>query len=113
MNRQEVFNQIEKLQKQRETLREHDAHLVLQIIELRNKLNQEGIKKGYYTDKYHVFCRVYDIKENSVFTYALDTEALCLSKEVYSCEIFRAIYQECTKEEYNNALDKIIKCFKD
>lgn len=46
MNEQEIFNQIKELQKQRTSLKEQDNLLVVQIIELRDKLRRDGIKKG-------------------------------------------------------------------
>lgn len=113
MDEQEIFNQIRELQKQRTSLKEEDITLVSKINELRDKLNLKSIKKGYYTDKGYVFCRVYDIKDISIFVYELDTAELYLSREVYSYEAFRKAYCECTKKEYDRALDCMIKRFKD
>ena len=114
MSEQEVFNQIRELQKQRTSLKEQDTHLVVQIMELRDKLRYKSIKKGYYTDNGCLFCRVCDIKYDSVYVYELDTTEPCLTKTVYSQGTFKETYcKECTKEEYDNALDKIVKYFKD
>lgn len=113
MDEQEIFNQIRELQKQRSSLKEQDNSLIVQIMELRDKLRYKGLKKGYYTDNYCLFCRVYGIKEDHVLIYELDTTELCLTKETYSLKAFREAYcKECTKEEYDNALDKIINYFK-
>ena len=115
MNNQEIFNQIKELQKQRTSLKEQDNLLAVQIIELIDKLRQDGIKKGYYTNNCNLFCRVYDIKDNIIFVYELDTiEQSRVTEETYCYETFTNTYcKECTKEEYNNALDKIVKHFKD
>ena len=115
MDEQEVLNQIEELQKQRTSLKKQDAALVYKINELRDKLWLYNIKKGYYTDNYCLFCRVYDTKGDSVLVYELDSAEPCLTKEIYSRgRIFKETYCiECTKEEYDNALDKIVKHFKD
>lgn len=113
MDKQEVLNQIRELQKQRSSLKEQDTHLIVQIGELRDKLWQYSIKKGYYTDNYCLFCKVCDIKDNSVLVYELDIEEPCLTKEIYSRVHFKKAYcKECTKEEYDNALDKIVNYFK-
>lgn len=114
MNEQEIFNQILELQKQRTSLKEQDTRLVVQIMELRDKLKYESIKKGYYTDNHCLFCRVYGIREDYVLVYELDTTELCLTKETYSLKAFREVYcKDCTKEEYDNALNKMVKYFKE
>ena len=115
MDEQEIFNQIKELQKQRTSLKKQDAALVYKINELRNKLEFKNIKKGYYTNNHGLFCRVCSINDDSVLVCELDTiEPLCLTKKIYYCRIFKEIYCiECTKEEYDNALDKIVKHFKD
>lgn len=51
MDEQEIFNQIKELQNQRTSLKELDNRLVVQIMELRDKLSMKSIKKGYYTNK--------------------------------------------------------------
>lgn len=114
MNEQEIFNQIRELQKQRSSLKEQDNSLIVQIMELRDKLRYKKLKKGYYTDNYCLFCKVYDIEEDCVLVYELCTTELCITKETYSLKAFREAYcKECTKEEYDNALDKMVKYFKD
>lgn len=114
MDEQEIFNQIRELQNQRISLKEQDNHLVVQIIELRDKLRLEGIKKGYYTNNCNLFCRVCDIKGNIILVYELDTiEPPRITEETYCYETFTNTYcKKCTKEEYDNALDKIVKYFK-
>ena len=114
MDEQEIFNQIKELQKQRTSLKKQDTALVRKIMELRDELWLYNIKKGYYTDNYCLFCRVYDTKGDSVLVYELDSAEPCLTKEIYSRAHFKETYcKECTKEEYDNALDKIVKYFKD
>lgn len=114
MDEQKILNQIKELQKQRTSLKKQDAALVREIIALRDKLWLYNIKKGYYTDNYCLFCRVYDTKGDSVLVYELDSAEPCLTKEIYSRAHFKEAYcKECTKEEYDNALDKIVKHFKD
>ena len=115
MDEQEIFNQIEELQKQRTSLKKQDNLLAVQIIELIDKLRRDGIKKGYYTNNCNLFCRVCDIKDNIILVYELDTiEPPSVTEETYCYETFTNTYcKECTKEEYNNALDKIVKHFKD
>ena len=115
MDEQEVLNQIEELQKQRTSLKKQDTALVSKIMALRDKLWLYNIKKGYYTDNYCLFCRVYDTKGGSVLVYELDTtEPPSVTEETYCYETFTNTYcKECTKEEYNNALDKIVNYFKD
>ena len=114
MNNQEIFNQIKELQKQRTSLKEQDNHLVVQIIELIDKLRRNGIKKGYYTNNCHLFCRVCDIKGNIILVYELDTiEPPRVTEETYCYETFTNTYcKECTKEEYDKAIDKIVNYFK-
>lgn len=115
MDEQEVLNQIKELQKQRTSLKKQDAALAYKINELRDKLEFKNIKKGYYTNNHGLFCRVCSIENDSVLVYELDTiESPCLTKKIYYCRIFKETYcRECTKEEYDNTLDKIIKRFKD
>lgn len=113
MNKQEILNQIKELQKQRSSLKEQDNRLVVQIMELRDKLRYESIQKGYYTDQCCLFCRVCDIKYDSVYVYELDTTEPCLTKTVYSQGTFKETYcKKCTKEEYDKVLDKIVEYFK-
>lgn len=115
MDEQEVLNQIRELQKQRTSLKEQDTHLVVQIGELRDKLREGNIKKGcYYTDTYGLFCKVYDIKGDNIYVYELNTiDSPYLTKETYFWRTFKeTYYRKCTKEEYDNALDKIIKYYK-
>lgn len=112
MDNQEIFNQIRELQKQRTSLKEQDTALVVQIMELKDKLSLKSIKKGYYTNN-GLFCKVYDIKKDIVLVYELDTNELYVTEEVYGYESFKNTYRkECTKEEYDNALDEIVKHFK-
>ena len=114
MDEQEIFNQIRELQKQRSSIKEQDNSLIVQIMELRDKLRYKKLKKGYYTDNCCSFCRVYGIKEDCVLIYELNTTELYITKETYSLRAFREAYcKECTKEEYDNALDEIVKYFKD
>ena len=114
MDEQEVLNQIEELQKQRTSLKKQDAALVYKINELRDKLEFKNIKKGYYTDNHGLFGKVCSIKDDSVLVYELDSAEPCLTKEIYSRAHFKeTYYRECTKEEYVNALDKVVKYFKD
>ena len=114
MDEQEIFNQIGELQKQRDSLSEQDIHLARKIKELRDKLKL-NIKKGYYTDNQGLYCRVYDIKKDAIFTYEVATSELCIAQEVYPYnKAFNDVYcRECTKEEYDRALDYIVKHFKD
>ena len=116
MDEQEVFNQIKELQKQRISLKEQDNLLAVQIIELRDKLRGGNIKKGcYYTNTYGLFCKVSDVEGDNIHMYELDTTDLpSLTKEIYYWRSFKeTYYRKCTKEEYDNALDKIVKYFKD
>ena len=115
MDEQEIFNQIKELQKQRTSLKEQDNLLAVQIIGLIDKLRRNSIKKGYYTNNYNLFCRVCDIKDNIILVYELDTiEPPSVTEETYCYETFTNTYcKECTKEEYEDALDKIVKHFKD
>ena len=115
IDEQKILNQIKKLQKQRTSLKEQDNILAVQIIRLIDKLRRDGIKKGYYTNNCNLFCRVCDIKDNIILVYELDTiEPPSVTEETYCYETFTNTYcKECTKEEYDNALDKIVKYFKD
>lgn len=114
MDEQEIFNQIRELQKQRTSLKEQDTSLVVQIMELRDKLTCKSPKKGYYTNNYRLFCRVYGIKEDCVLVYELDATELCLTKNTYPIKTFREFYyKECTKEKYDSIINKIVKCFKE
>lgn len=115
MDEQEIFNQIRELQKQRTSLKEQDNLLALQIGELRGKLILDSISNGYYTNGNGLFCRVCDIKGDTIFTYELDiVEPPCITKEIYFSETFKeTYYKKCTREEYDSALDKIVKYFKE
>lgn len=115
MDEQEVLNQIKELQKQRTLLSAQDTALVNKINELRDKIALKNIKKGYYTDNNGLFCKVCYIEDDSIVVHELDTiEPPCLTEETYYLETFTKTYcKECTKKEYDNALDKIINYFKD
>lgn len=115
MNEQEVLNQIRELQKQRISLKEQDTALLDEINELKDKLASKNIKKGYYTDNHGLYCRILDIEEGIVSVYEIDTFNSCIVEEVYPYyKAFNDTYcRECTKEEYDRALDCIIKHFKD
>lgn len=114
MDKQEVLNQIKELQKQRTSLKEQDTALVYKINKLRDKLKFKNIKKDYYTDNRGLFCKVCDIEDDSIVVHELDIiEPPCLTEETYYLETFTKTYcKECTKEEYDKALDKIINYFK-
>lgn len=73
----------------------------------------KNIKKGYYTDNNGLFCKVYDIKEDVIFVYEVDTSELYINPIVYHRAFNNAYCRECTKEEYDKALDYIVKHFKD
>lgn len=115
MDEQEIFNQIKELQKQRTSLKEQDTSLALQIMELRDKLELKSIKNGYYTDNNGLYCKVYDIKKDVIFVYELNTSNPYITEEVYPYrKAFNDAYcRECTKEEYDTALNYIIKYFKE
>jgi hypothetical protein len=115
MDNQEIFNQIRELQKQRTLLSAQDTALVNKINELRDKIALKNIKKGYYTDNNGLFCKVYDIKEDVIFVNEVDTSELYINPIVYPYHrAFNNAYcRECTKEEYDKALDYIVKSFKD
>lgn len=115
MDEQEIFNQIRELQKQRTLLSAQDTALVNKINELRDKIALKNIKKGYYTDNHGLFCRVYDIKEDVIYVYEVNTSELYIGIEIYPYnKAFNDTYcRECTKEEYNKALDCIIERIKD
>lgn len=115
MDNQEIFNQIRELQKQRTLLSAQDTALVNRINELRDKIALKNIKKGYYTDNNGLFCKVYDIKEDVIFVNEVDTSELYINPIVYPYyRAFNNAYcRECTKEEYDKALDYIVKHFKD
>lgn len=115
MDNQEIFNQIRELQKQRTLLSAQDTALVNRINELRDKIALKNIKKGYYTDNRGLFCKVRYIEDDSIVVCELDTiEPPCLTEETYYLETFTKTYcKECTKEEYDKALDKIVNYFKD
>ena len=115
MDEEEIFNKIGELQKQRNLLSAQDTALVDEMNELRDKLASKNIKKGYYTDNNGLYCRIFDIKEGTVSVYELDTSNPYIVEEVYPYyKAFNDIYcRECTKEEYDRALDYIVKHFKD
>ena len=116
MDEQEVLNQIRELQNQRTSLKKQDTALVCKIMELRDELREGSIKKGcYYTDTYGLFCKVRDIEGDNIYVYELNTtESSSLTKETYYWRSFEeTYYKKCTKEEYDKALDYIVKHFKD
>lgn len=114
MDNQEIFNQIRELQKQRTLLSEQDTALVNKINELRDKIALKNVKKGYYTNNHGLFCKVCYIEDDSIVVHELDIiEPPCLTEETYYLGTFTKTYcRECTKKEYDNALDKIINYFK-
>lgn len=114
MDNQEIFNQIRELQKQRTLLSAQDTALVNKINELRDKMALKNIKKGYYTDNNGLYCKVYDIKGDAIFVYEVNTSELYATMEVYTYyrAFSNAYCRECTREEYDKALDYIVKHFK-
>ena len=114
MDEQEFFNKIKELQKQRDLLKKDVTVLECKINKLRDILELKNIKKGYYTNNLGLFCKVYDIKGDNIHVYELDTTDLpSLTKETYYWRSFEeTYYKKCTKEEYDKALDKIVKHFK-
>ena len=106
---------MKELQKRRISLKDQDNLFAVQIIGLIDKLRRDGIKKGYYTNNCNLFCRVCDIKNNIILVYELDTiEPPSVTEETYCYETFTNTYcKECTKEEYDNALDKVVKYFRE
>lgn len=115
MDNQEIFNQIRELQKQRTLLSAQDTALVNRINELRDKIALKNIKKGYYTDNNGLFCKVYDIKEDVIFVNELNTSDLYIAMEIYPYEtaFCNSYCKECTKEEYDRALNYIIEHIKE
>lgn len=87
MDNQEIFNQIRELQKQRTLLSAQDAALVNKINELRDKIALKNIKKGYYTDNNGLYCKVYDIKEDVIFVYEVNTSELYATLEDVDFEV--------------------------
>ena len=114
MDNQEIFNQIRELQKQRTLLSAQDTALVNKINELRDKIVLKNIKKGYYTDNNGLYCKVYDIKGDVIFVYEVNTSELYAAMEVYPYyrAFSNAYCREYTREEYDKALDYIVKHFK-
>lgn len=114
MDNQEIFNQIRELQKQRTLLSAQDTALVNKINELRDKIALKNIKKGYYTGNNGLYCKVYDIKEDVIFVYEVNTSELYATMEAYPYyrAFSNAYRRECTREEYDKALDYIVKHFK-
>lgn len=114
MDNQEIFNQIRELQKQRTLLSTQDTALVNKINELRDKIALKNIKKGYYTDNNGLYCKVYDIEEDVIFVYEVNTSELYATIEGYPYyrAFSNAYCRECTREEYDKALDYIVKHFK-
>ena len=115
MDNQEIFNQIRELQEQRTLLSTQDTDLVNKINKLRGKIALKNIKKGYYTNNNGLFCKVYNIKEDVIFVYEVNTSELYATIDVYPYyrDFNNAYYRECTKEEYEEALDHIVKHFKE
>lgn len=114
MDEQEFFNKIKELQKQRDLLKKDVTVLECKINELRDILELKNIKKGYYTNNLGLFCKVYDIKEDVIFVYEVNTSELYATMEVYPYyrAFSNAYCRECTREEYDKALDYIVKHFK-
>lgn len=105
-------NFLIKLKKQRDLLKKDVTVLEYKINELRDILELKNIKKGYYTNNLGLFCKVYE--GDNIHVYELDTtDLLSLTKETYYWRSFEeTYYKKCTKEEYDKALDKIVKHFK-
>ena len=88
-------------------------------IEIRNALikvrrDLVGIGEDEYLISDLIGIKVYDIKGDNIHVYELDTtDLLSLTKETYYWRSFEeTYYKKCTKEEYDKALDKIVKHFK-
>lgn len=113
MNNQEIVEQINKLRKQQYALREKEEALDCQIIELRQSLIPIP-KNGYYTNGKGLFCKVYDSSFEEICMLEINIEDNYISEEIDTPLDFNSIYKkECSKEEYNKALDTVINYFKD
>lgn len=112
MNNQEIVEQINKLRKQQYVLREKEEALDCQIIKLRDSLIPIP-KNGYYTNSKGLFCKVYNSSNKEICILAVNVEYKYISEEIESPLDFNSIYKkECSKEEYNKALDTVISHFK-
>lgn len=113
MNNQEIVEQINELRKQQYALREKEEALDCQIIELRQSLIPIP-KNGYYTNGKGLFCKVYDSSFEEICMLEINIEDNYISEEIDNPLDFNSIYKkECSKEEYNKALDTVISYFKD
>ena len=113
MNNQEIVEQINELRKQQYALREKEEALDCQIIELRQSLIPIP-KNGYYTNGKGLFCKVYDSSFEEICMLEINIEDNYISEEIDNPLDFNDIYKkECSKEEYNKALDTVINYFKD
>ncbi len=113
MNNQEIVEQINELRKQQYALREKEEALDCQIIELRQSLIPIP-KNGYYTNGKGLFCKVYDSSFEEICMLEINIEDNYISEEIDNPLDFNSIYKkECSKEEYNKALDTVINYFKD
>lgn len=113
MNNQEIVEQINELRKQQYILREKEEALDCQIIKLRQGLIPIP-KNGYYTNGKGLFCKVYDSSFEEICMLEINIEDNYISEEIDNPLDFNSIYKkECSKEEYNKALDTVINYFKD
>lgn len=113
MSNQEILKQIEELRKQQYTLRDKDQFLEYQIIKLRDSLIPIP-KNGYYTDSKGLFCKVYNSSNEEICILEVNVEYKYIAEDIENPLDFNDIYKrECSKEEYNKALDTVISYFKD
>lgn len=113
MNNQEIVKQINELRKQQYTLRDKDQALEYQIIKLRDSLIPVP-KNGYYTNGKGLFCKIYNSSNKEICILEINVEDKYIAEEIENLLDFNDIYKkECSKEEYNKALNTVISHFKD
>lgn len=113
MNNQEIVKQINELREQQYILRDKEQALEYQIMDLRKSLIPIP-KNSYYTNNKGLFCKIYDFRDEKVYILVINIEDKYIAEEVEDIVDFNDIYKkECSKEEYNKALDIIISHFKE
>ena len=114
MNNKEILEQINELRKQQDLLIEQGKVIENKIKQLQKEIIPELSINSYYTDNNGLFCKVYDFSAEEICAIELSTIDYYITEEIYTFKEFKDFYsKECSKEEYNKALNIAINHFKE
>lgn len=114
MSNQEILEQIDELHKQQGLLIKQGKAIENKIKQLQEEITPELSINSYYTDSNGLFCKVYDFSAEEICAIELSIVDYYITEEIYTFKEFKDFYsKECSKEEYNKALNIVINHFKD